>query len=275
MAIDPKFTFSANSLQDYLNCPRRFELKYLLKQVWPAETSQPVLEFEHHLQLGNQFHQLAQRYLNGVPEKVLTESITDSDLSGWFQNFLVYYTSLDLKQTYTEFPMHFFIKGFEVKAVFDLLALDQDGVVNIFDWKTSLKLPRRDSLSTRMQSVLYPLAVVEACGGLFPGLKLTPEKVRMTYLYVAHDSQNVFQFGYTLDQYNMGKGRIEEMIAEIKDKEPGSFALTPITKLCEYCVYRSLCERGTSAGDFDSFEEEDLEDLIARVDFNAQDEIAF
>jgi RecB family exonuclease len=275
MAIDPKFTFSANSLQDYLNCPRRFELKYLLKQDWPAETSQPVLEFEHHLQLGNQFHQLAQRYLNGIPEKVLGDSITDSDLAEWFQNFLAFYASLELAQTYTEFPVHFFIKGFEVKAVFDLLAVDRDGILNIFDWKTSLRLPRKDSLTSRMQTILYPLAVVEACADMIPDFKLTPGAVRMTYLYVAHKNQNVFQFDYSADQYDVGKGNIEGLIAEIKDKEPGSFACTSNKRLCKYCVYRSLCERGTSAGEFENFEEEDLEDLIARVDFDAQDEIAF
>jgi hypothetical protein len=66
MPDNAAFVFSANSLQDYQDCPRRFELKYLLKQSWPAVESEPVLEFEHKVQLGSQFHQLVYQYLNGI-----------------------------------------------------------------------------------------------------------------------------------------------------------------------------------------------------------------
>jgi len=30
------FTFSQSSLQDYYDCPRRFELRYLSRLIWPA-----------------------------------------------------------------------------------------------------------------------------------------------------------------------------------------------------------------------------------------------
>ena len=36
MKPENDFIFSAHNLQDYLDCPRRFELKYILKQPWPA-----------------------------------------------------------------------------------------------------------------------------------------------------------------------------------------------------------------------------------------------
>ena len=71
MSIDPDFTFSANSLQDYVDCPRRFELKYLLKRDWPAEESEPVLEWEHDLQLGTRSTNWSSAIPERLPEEVL------------------------------------------------------------------------------------------------------------------------------------------------------------------------------------------------------------
>ena len=47
MTLPPTFQFSQNSLQDYVDCPRRFQLRYLLRQPWPAVESEPLSEYEH------------------------------------------------------------------------------------------------------------------------------------------------------------------------------------------------------------------------------------
>jgi len=39
--MDVSFSFAQSSLQDYLDCPRRFQLRYVLNQPWP--TIDPVL----------------------------------------------------------------------------------------------------------------------------------------------------------------------------------------------------------------------------------------
>ncbi len=59
MPLSKDFIFSANNLQDYLDCPRRFELKHIHKLSWPAIISQPVREMEYKIRMGNRFHQLA------------------------------------------------------------------------------------------------------------------------------------------------------------------------------------------------------------------------
>ena len=289
MAIDPTFTFSANSLQDYQDCPRRFELKYLLKQSWPAATSEPVLEFERHVQRGSQLHQLVHQYIHGIPQDVLMATITDSDLAGWFDNFLTYYAGLDFSEVFPEQSVRIRLVGFQVIAIFDLLAISSSTKIHIFDWKTSQKKKKKkkdieknkriklkEILSERIQTKLYPLAAYECVPNFIQNFCISHENIDLTYFFVSRRNNNIFHFEYDKNQYLENKAFLESLITEIKDKAPGSFALTEDDHKCEYCVYRSLCERGIAAGNFEEQEAEiDIEQLLENMDYEAQDEIAF
>ena len=70
--LPPVFQFSQQSLQDYVDCARRFQLKYVLGQRWPAIEQEPVEEREDFLERGSQFHLLVQRHLMGIPVEKLT-----------------------------------------------------------------------------------------------------------------------------------------------------------------------------------------------------------
>ena len=50
------FTFSQASLQTYTDCPRRFQLRYVLNVRWPADHDQPVIERERRAREGQEFH---------------------------------------------------------------------------------------------------------------------------------------------------------------------------------------------------------------------------
>ena len=39
------FHFSQGSLQDYVDCPRRFQLRYMMKLAWPAVEAEPAVEY--------------------------------------------------------------------------------------------------------------------------------------------------------------------------------------------------------------------------------------
>ncbi len=69
--LPAQFAFSQSSLQDYADCPRRFQLRYLDKLIYPAAETEPALENEKHLQEGQNFHRLAQQYLLGIPTEKL------------------------------------------------------------------------------------------------------------------------------------------------------------------------------------------------------------
>src|SRR5215213_6046604 len=60
-------TLSQSSLQDYMDCARRFKLRYLDRLSYPAVETEPTLENEKHQQEGEYFHRLVQQHLIGIP----------------------------------------------------------------------------------------------------------------------------------------------------------------------------------------------------------------
>jgi hypothetical protein len=68
IAIPSPFTFSQSSLQDYSDCPRRFQLRYIEQLQWPAVEAEPVMENEHHQQEGQLFHRMVQQHRIGLPD---------------------------------------------------------------------------------------------------------------------------------------------------------------------------------------------------------------
>ncbi len=88
MTLPPGFQFSQASLQDYADCPRRFQLRYLLKIAWPAVQSEPLQEHERFMRQGERFHRLVQQYFLGLPPEMLAAQTKDPDLALWWENFL-------------------------------------------------------------------------------------------------------------------------------------------------------------------------------------------
>jgi RecB family exonuclease len=276
MLIETNFVFSANSLQDYLDCPRRFELKYLLKQNWPAEESEPVLEFEHNAELGNRFHRMVHQYLNGVPQEILLASIQDAALHEWFANFHAFYSSRKFVQIFSEFSLRAVINQSPLVAVCDLIALTADGNLWILDWKTSAKKTRREKLIDRVQTILYPFIALECGNRIFPDFQPRAENIHMAYLFVQYPADNLLTFDYSPDSHQQNRAFLTATIEEILSKEPGTFECTAEARRCRFCVYRSLCERGITAGNLAELEDaSDLQDTLSNLDFDAQEEIAF
>src|SRR5512139_3167074 len=88
MPLPINFRFSQASLADYLDCPRRFQLRYLLEQAWPAVESEPLLERERLAELGRRFHKLIQQHVEGLSAETLAESIGEPELARWWQSYL-------------------------------------------------------------------------------------------------------------------------------------------------------------------------------------------
>ena len=72
MPLPLNFQFSQASLSDYVDCARRFQLRYLLEQPWPAVEAEPLLERERVMALGQRFHKLIQQHIEGLPAEALT-----------------------------------------------------------------------------------------------------------------------------------------------------------------------------------------------------------
>lgn len=289
MSLPAGFQFSQGSLQDYVDCHRRFQLRYMLRQAWPAVESEPVLESERFMQQGARFHRLVQQHLLGVPAERLAVFAQDEDLERWWNNYVQVKNPSGVekvKALYPEISLSAALGGFRLVAKYDLVVAGDDNRLVIVDWKTSHKRTKRKWLVARLQSRVYPYLMVRAGANLLAGKGAThgeqsshllkPEQVEMIYWFSEFPEQPE-HITYDQSQYEHDEAFLNGLIAEIERRNEDDFDLTPDVKRCAYCVYRSLCDRGVAAGDLGDLAEPPDETVGPEVtlDFDQIAEIEF
>ncbi len=251
-ALSADFTFSQHSLQDYQECPRRFELRYILRQSWPALQSEPVQEYERRAELGRRFHRLACQASLGVPADRLTLPANEPELAEWWQAFQQSAPVQALPPLRKpEFTMSAPFAGFRLLAKYDLLGIDPGQKAIIIDWKTSGRMPRPSVLADRLQTRVYLFLLVEAGKSLNQGVPWQPVQASMLYWY-ASAPENPIVLTYNPQRFTADREYLSGLVREIAARLPGHFEQTADEKKCRFCVYRSLCNRGTQAGALDS-----------------------
>lgn len=266
------FQFSQGSLQDFEDCPRRFQLRYLWNLSWPAVESEPVHEGERFMRQGAAFHQLVHQHQLGVPAERLAEQIKDETLFTWWENYLVhtgFVHSPDVERGYPEITLSAPLAGFRLVGKYDLLLFHTDGRATIVDWKTSRVQPRRDWLKKRLQTRVYPFLLACASGGILGGQTLTPDKIEMIYWFTNFPTQPI-RFEYSSKLYQSDETYLAELITRIQRLGGKSFPLTPDESRCRFCVYRSLCDRGVKAGSFEEAQQELEESELAASSFDLE-----
>jgi CRISPR/Cas system-associated exonuclease Cas4 (RecB family) len=256
MPVPKSFTFSQGKLQDYLDCQRRFELKYLLNRPWPAIVANPVKEYELMTKMGQAFHQMIRQYFLGISINRISPMIHDEKLRNWWNSFLELRTHSEQmdyiwqKQTqnYPEVSITANIANYQIIAKYDLISIIPGEKIIILDWKTSNKIPSPNWLKDRMQTKIYPHLLVDAGAFLNQGRSIDPDSVEMRYWF-ANNPDQMQIFEYNQDQYLSNKNYLLKLIDEINQKQPNEFNPTTEIWRCRFCTYRSLCGRGYFAGD--------------------------
>ncbi len=274
MAIPAEMTFSQNNLQDLVDCPRRFELRYLKKLAWPAPQTEPVIEHERQMQMGARFHQMVHQHQLGLSEELVGAQATDPLLHSWWLAYLDLSPSELPAQRYPEFTLTAPYGGFRLIAKYDLIAIDPGRQVVIVDWKTSYRRTPRSTLRSRIQTRLYPFLMVEAGKQIFGGTAVQPKQIEMRYWFTA-DPGNPEVFQYTNDQYQSDRQKILDLINLTQHMSETIFPLTTEEKDCRFCNYRSLCKRGDQAGTINEKETELEAASILDIDFEQIGEIEF
>jgi hypothetical protein len=252
MSLSPGFPFSQGSLQDYVDCARRFQLRYVRRLRWPAIEVAPALESERHLQQGAAFHRLIHRHLIGLPLKQLSKGITDADVRRWWRNYLETAPADLPEKRYPEIGVSAPLANSRLVAQYDLVAVDVGGRAVIVDWKTNRKRPSRGSLSERLQTHVYPYLLIRSGGFLNGGEGISPGQVSMVYWF-ANFPARPERFRYDDDQFRADHRYLTELVAEIErafgeDADEDLLPRTEDERRCRYCRYRSLCQRGIEAG---------------------------
>ena len=267
-------TLSQSSLQDYVDCARRFQLRYLERLSYPAVESEPALENEKHQQEGEYFHRLVQQYLIGIPSEQIAKLANTVNLQRWWENFLnsENLTGLkDLSGLLPETTLSAPLGNYRLLAKYDLLAIE-NGKATIYDWKTYRKRPRNEWLSARMQTRVYRALLVHAGAHLNDGQPFQPEQVEMVYWFAEFPNEPA-RFTYTSAGYKRDWDSLVKLADEIASAS--SYPLTDDRTKCLYCPYRSYCDRGVQAGDVEQAEAETEAEELFDVNFEQIGEIAF
>ncbi len=272
MNLPEDFVFSQSALQDYEECARRFELRYLLDVRWPALESEQALEYEASTRKGQEFHHLTHQHSLGVPAAAIEATISDEQLRAWWNNYLRWQAEHLPESRYSELTLTAPLAETLLMAKYDIVArlsgdMPDDSFV-IVDWKTG-KRQKREMLARRMQTVVYPYVLAHAGDWLNNGQPIPPYRIRLIYWF-AEDGSTI-EFQSSAEKLQADETLLASRINEVKTSF--DFPKTDDERRCRFCVYRSLCERGVLAGDLNELDDE-LTSSIS-LDLDEIEEISF
>lgn len=279
MKLPDAFDFTQSNLQDYVECPYRFYMRYYLRTKWPALVVDDALEFEQRTQSGARFHRLIQQYLIGVPEGRLTEianADTEQLIAAWWDDFLIHVPPLFDGEKFIETTLSTFLGGRRLVAKYDLILVNPSGKLVIFDWKTSQKKISKEMLLERIQTRLYRLIMTLAGNMLTGEHDIAPNRIEMNYWFAPHP-ETLITLSYDDVQFQEDQAYFTNLIEEIQQRSVEAFERTQDIRKCRFCIYRSHCDRGTSAGHLDAFDDFDLntEEETPDLEYDEIEEIAF
>jgi predicted RecB family nuclease len=251
--LRPEFVFSQSSLQDYVDCARRFELRFLQQLRWPAIESEPIQTHEEHMRLGERFHHLLHQHIAGVPLDKLTMQLGDPQIQKWWSTYQRWNFQNIPEQRFPELTLSAPLEDFRLLAKFDLLAIEAGRQAVIVDWKTAPRVPPRDQLERRLQTVVYRYVLARAGTDFNAGEPIAPEHITMVYWYVNGETQ---AFPYSTAQFAQDERDLLALMTEAAHRD--AYPLTNNNRQCSFCTYRSLCDRGIRAGSLDELDN-DLE----------------
>lgn len=289
--VPDDFVLSQSNLQMYVDCKRRFFLTHIARLPWPALEASPLAEYEAAMRRGELFHLLVERATEGVT--VESDALAEP-LRGWVEAWQGEgLEGVPAGERLTEYMLETTLAAGEeddasahrIVAKFDLLAADAAGKVMIVDWKTNARAPTVEQLRTRLQSVIYPYVLVEASPNL-PFGAIDPDQVIMRYWYAgAPDSPRMLR--YSRDQHAANRLLLHELLADLRSLA-GEEAFPKVAdteanrkRFCNFCIYRSRCERGSQAGDIADHDDEasvelgDVEEVIESWSIEDIAELAF
>jgi hypothetical protein len=274
MGLPEGFVFSQSSMQDYHDCPRRFQLRYLEHRRWPAPKTSDALESERRMNLGSAFHRLMTRFHSGIPAKALEVTLgTDQMLRRWWDSYRQSPPpGLPHDVVFPEIALSTRLLNYRLEARFDLLSGQRGRAWAILDWKTGRHRGPRNWWARRLQTHVYPFVLVWAGATLNGGEPIIASQVQMLYWFAQFPMQpEVFQ--YDEQTCRSDERMLQDMVMEIEGRSEGEFPKTTDQRRCRYCIYRSLCWADVRAGpsrdivddgDFEVWQEEiNLEQIAA------------
>lgn len=246
-------TLSQSSLNDYGECARRFELRYLQRVPWTAPLAEPLTEFERRSEQGAAFHRLVHQAWLGIPVERLTPQAEAQGIGAWWANFLQAGLIRLAGSRFPERTLSTLIDDdVRLMARYDLVIAADSQQIIILEWKTGHRKPTREQLTARLQTMVYRYVMARAGGALIEQ-SIAPEHINMVYWFAQHPDAPE-HFTYDAAQFAADEAYLQGLVKEMRART--TFELTPDKTRCRFCAYRALCRRGTKAGSVDEWDED-------------------
>lgn len=233
---------SRSKLTTFLQCQRRFQLRYVVPLTWP-EPPLTAAEAER-LAWGEQFHQLVQGHFLGLP--IDEELVAAEPLASWWRRFKQQLPLLH-GRLLPELTLTVPVGNHLLHGRFDLLMIGaRDGrlFIHIYDWKTG-RVQSEATLRQDWQTRLY-LAMIRQSGAALAIAPPTAEQIHISYWYADAPEQSV-TIAYNEAWHRQNWDDIEAIVAQIDAQlaEGGIWPLSDDWQQCRACVYQAVCGRQT------------------------------
>lgn len=254
--------FSQAALSKYQTCPLKFRYRHLDDLGWLKSGTNADWQAERLL--GEQFHMLAQRYFQGAELGALSQMIPPGLLEEWFNHLQANFPLENNTAYYPEQEFRVDYGGTKLLAKYDLLKVDHDGRVVIYDWKTQAKQTKKRTRT--LQGKIYPLILCEAA----PFGPLQPEDVTMVYWNPRFPKEEEV-WTYSQQLYVKDRAEINRLVTNISKKSYADFCGikpeegTLVPKDCNYCEFNVLCygnkQRFAGIEESSEFTWDDIEEI--------------
>jgi len=216
---------------------------------------------------GLEFHRMVHQHLLGIPPEELGNAASSENVRSWWDNYGAANLQLEGWAMRSELTLYAMIGPHRLVAKYDLIAC-RDSHAVIYDWKTWGRRPTDEWLSRRWQTRVYRALLVKGGAVLNEGQPFIPEDVSMIYWFAEFPGDPA-TISYDSLQLERDWAAIQAQISEIADRQ--SFPMTEHRRRCRFCVFRSYCDRGERAGEW----QEPGDEAYAEPDQNAGlDELA-
>jgi len=252
----PEFHFNQANLNDFEDCARRFQLRHIERQPWPAPRLEPLDEVDAAARRGEMFHRLVQRHILDIP----APAPADPKVAAWFAAFQSALPALHLPTAIRrpEATYSIALAGKRLMARFDLVTVDPGREIVICDWKTGYPVEAA-VLQARLQTAVYLTVARDALrrlyGGPIPAAALT-----LLYWFAEAPDQPVrirLTDDDAYDRLHLQLARLIDRV-DLFHRDARIWPLTDDLRQCTRCNYRTLCKRSVATASVSEVEPETL-----------------
>lgn len=207
--------------------------------------SRPDDESKAALELGKNFHLLAQRYFLGIDIGLYDDSVNYAVLKKWMHSLMGFFEIIHDAAWFPECTLRTNSHGLQIESNFDLIAVE-NGHLTVWDWKThgfdvhENREKYIKKLENSFQTIVYLYTLGEQAAAI-TGKAVELENLSMKYWQP--DPLHITVIKYDATIHGKFRSSLQNMVSAIKKYDFGSFDKAKYVRNCRQCEFNWFCNR--------------------------------